>query len=436
MTYIKHPSKLFLFVLLISIATSCKTKKVNLENAIEISPGGNSWITNNTSENESVISKEGIHDWTNPNSVISTYFKMTTPGELHVGLTIRSIDGPSILKVTVGNTSKQIIIENNEYENIPVGVFDVETAGYLSVDIQGIQKSGTQIADINSILIAGSATMGKVYYVKDDFYFGKRGPSVHLSYETPKDKVISWFYNEVTIPEGEDAIGSYFMANGFKDGYFGIQVNSKIERRILFSVWSPYDTQDPNDIPEDYKIILLKKGNGVVTGEFGNEGSGGQSYKVYDWKAGNTYKFLLKGEPSINNSTDYTAYFRASEDEEWKLIASFRRPHTTRHLTNIHSFLENFIPDTGFVSRKGLYQNQWIFTKEKEWYELTRAKFTTDATARKESRMDYSGGTEANSFFMKNCGFFDSTTEIGSYFSRKADGTPPQVDFDKLNRSL
>ena len=37
---------------------------------------------------------------------------------------------------------------------------------------------------------------------------------------------IEWFYSELTVPEGNDVIGSYFMANGFSEGYFGIQVNS------------------------------------------------------------------------------------------------------------------------------------------------------------------------------------------------------------------
>ena len=30
------------------------------------------------------------------------------------------------------------------------------------------------------------------------------------------------------------------MANGFGEGYFGIQVNGPNERRVLFSVWSPF----------------------------------------------------------------------------------------------------------------------------------------------------------------------------------------------------
>ena len=60
------------------------------------------------------------------------------------------------------------------------------------------------------------------------------------------------------------------MANGFGEGYYGIQVNSDTERRILFSIWSPFKTDDPNSIPDDQKIKLLKKGKGVTSGEFGN----------------------------------------------------------------------------------------------------------------------------------------------------------------------
>lgn len=33
---------------------------------------------------------------------------------------------------------------------------------------------------------------------------------------------MEWFYNEVTVPKGYDAIGTYAMAIGFGEGYFGI----------------------------------------------------------------------------------------------------------------------------------------------------------------------------------------------------------------------
>lgn len=81
-------------------------------------------------------------------------------------------------------------------------------------------------------------------------------------------------YNEVTVPEELDEIGNYFMANGFGGGYCGIQVNSEMERRILFSVWSPCSTDNPENIPEEQRIRMLAKGENVHVGEFGNEGSG------------------------------------------------------------------------------------------------------------------------------------------------------------------
>ena len=399
---------------------------------VNIPTAGNSWVVNELSENTSIIGKEGIQNWTNLNSIIRTYFKTTVSGKVTIYLQAKVNKGSSTIKVTVGNTNKTIEINNNAFANVAIGDFEV-VKGYNYIEIQGVAKTGNTIADIKTIMLKGEVTNSKLYYVNEDFYFGRRGPSVHLSYNTPKDKDVVWYYSEINVPKGEDVLGSYYMANGFKDGYFGIQVNSENERRILFSVWSPYDTQNPEDIPDEYKIRLLGKGDGVTTGEFGNEGSGGQSYRVFDWKAGNTYKFLLKGVPTKTNETDYTAYFFTPEDGTWHLIASFRRPKTSRYLQNFYSFLENFRTDTGFISRKANYLNQWVYTTEGEWIELTKAKFTADATARRESRMDYAGGVDENGmFYMKNCGFFNETTAIDSEFTRVANGVAPNIDFSKL----
>lgn len=427
-----------LFLLLICVnILSCNTSKSSerkietLNLTVQIPAGANSWAVDNGSANSDMFRGSEIKNWTNLKTVVRTYFKTDTSGKLHLGLNASVPNGTSTIKVTVGNQTKNIALNNSEMKTLDVGVFNIK-AGYNYVEIEGVEKSGTYIANISEVLIGGPATEGKVYFIKDDFYFGRRGPSVHLTYELPKERDIEYFYNEIIVPEGEDVIGSYFMANGFKDGYFGIQVNSETERRILFSVWSPFDTQDPKDIPDDHKIILLGKGAGVKTGEFGNEGSGGQSYKVYNWKANTTYKFLLKGVPAENNSTDYTAYFFTPEDNQWHLIASFRRPQGSRHLQKLYSFLENFVPSTGNISRQANYNNQWVYTTNKEWVELTKAKFTADATARKESRMDYAGGSVGNQFFMKNCGFFSDTTPIDSEFTRTANGVAPTIDFSQL----
>ena len=400
---------------------------------ISIPTAGNSWVINDLSKNAKIITGSGIRNWSDPETHIRTYFRVEQTGSLEIALCTKVISGTSRLSITYGGKTKKVTINNKEFDTINAGCFTVKKPGYQWIEIQGISKSETVFAEVSDILIGGKATEGKTYYAKDDFYWGRRGPSVHLRYEIPQEAGnIVWFYNELTIPEGNDVQGSYFMANGFSDGYFGIQVNSETERRVLFSVWSPFKTDNPRDIPEEYKIKMIKKGSDVLTQDFGNEGSGGQSYRKYYWKAGNTYRFLLKGEPSPNNSSDYTAYFFVPETGKWELIASFRRPKTNNYLKDLYSFLENFRPETGSVTRKGYYSNQWVCNTSGEWFELTKVKFTADATARKESRLDYAGGVENGAFFLKNCGFFNDKSDIGLNFTRERKGKIPEIDFSSF----
>lgn len=47
---------------------------------------------------------------------------------------------------------------------------------------------------------------------------------------------------------------------------------------------------------------LLRKGKNVTVGEFGNEGSGGQSWLHCGWKAGTVYKALVQVKPDGNGT--------------------------------------------------------------------------------------------------------------------------------------
>lgn len=405
----------------------------NLDFIISIPTEGNSWVVDDLTKNRKIIKKGGIQNWSENETRIRTFFKTTKAGKINIGIQAKSISGLAKIKVTCNGKSNVLSVENHEEQKLLVGTFDIEKAGYNWIEIQGLEKAGDYFPEISHILIGGEATVERVYFAAEDFYWGRRGPSVHLNYQIPETAGdILYYYNEITVPENNDVLGSYFMANGFAHGYFGMQVNSETERRVLFSVWSPYKTDDPKDIPEDQRIEMLKKGEDVHTGKFGNEGSGGQSYYKFMWKAGNTYKFLLKGMPTGKGETDFTAWFFTPEVNKWKLIASFRRPKTDTHLTRFHSFLENFRTETGCLTRKGKYSNQWVYNTAGKWIEITKMKFTADATARKESRMDYSGGSDGQSFFMKNCGFFNETTTIDSYFERETRGMVPDINFDEL----
>jgi len=394
---------------------------------------GNSWVINDINSTSEVLSEGGISNWTNDNAIIRTYFHVETPITVPFGIVAKVASGTSEIKVSYGDQSKLIKLSNTDMDTIYIGDYKASSKGYHYIDLQGIHTSNNTFAEVNALLI-NTKTDTVVKFIKDDFYFGRRGPSTHLVYDIPKDvEDIEWFYNEIEIDKGQDVIGSYFMANGFGEGYFGFQVNSETERRILFSIWSPYKTDDPNSIPDAYKIKLLKKGEGVTSGKFGNEGSGGQSYKVFNWKAGTRYKFLTRIKPNGDNSTNYTAYFFDPDANSWHLIASFKRPKTHTYVTRPYSFLENFIPNTGALPRQGGFYNQWMRDSKGQWYEIAEAKFSADATARKNARLDYSGGTHNEGFFLKNCGFTNDHTPIGEVLKRSPQKKAPVIDFEALD---
>jgi len=400
---------------------------------ISIPTAGNSWVMDKNGYTLSdMITSEGIRNWNDQNKSIRTFFYIEKTGKISLGIRARVNSGVSSIKVIFSNKSKNITLSGSEFEDTYIGDFLIKNAGYYFVDIKGIEKNDIIYADVNAILME-TENPGSIKYIKDDFYFGRRGPSDHLNFVIP-DGVnnVEWFYSELLIPKDQDVVGSFFMANGFGEGYFGIQVNSLIERRILFSVWSPYKTNNPSDVPEEFKIKLLKKGEGVKTGKFGDEGSGGQSYKIHNWEAGIKYGFLIGAKPTDNGSTDYIAYFYDPKISNWILIAQFRRPKTTTYLKRLHSFLENFIPNQGVYDRKGLYQNQWVYNYS-GWHEINKAIFTADNTARKGNRLDYSGGIENDGFYLKNCGFTNDNAIIGSEFERNKLNKEPEVDFSELN---
>ena len=402
-------------------------------NYTSIPIAGNSWAVGHLETRDEIITDSGVEGWKNPSIQIHTYFWTERAGEIKLAIRAGVKSGKSKIKFQLGKETRELSISNNSVDTLNVGTFTIGNAGYQTLILSGIDKTSESFAEVSELLIGGEVVDSKTRFVKDDYYWGRRGPSVHLNYELPEDVGdAEWFYNEITVPAGNDIEGSYFMANGFGEGYFGIQVNSSTERRILFSVWSPFKTDQPGEIPEDQRIVLLKKGADVRAGAFGNEGSGGQSYCIFGWKSGITYRFLLKGAPSENNSTDYTAYFFAPERGKWELIASFRRPKTTTYLKRPHSFLENFIPENGNITRMAIYSNQWVCNASGKWFELKKARFTADATARKEARLDYCGGIENGGFFLKNCGFFNGKTEINSWFARPESGKNPIINFSAL----
>ncbi|GGH10560.1 DUF3472 domain-containing protein [Mucilaginibacter phyllosphaerae] len=396
--------------------------------------GGNAWAKGNA-----VITDGGAFNWKNRQDVINIYFKTNSAHPLKLALRLRVPAGKSTIAATVANIVFVKKLNNAVFDTVSLGTLNIRRPGYVKVALKGISKTDSVYAQVTDLIVDDLKPQDTLTYVVagSSFHFGRRGPSVHLTYQVPNavKNEVKWFYNEITVPQKMDVIGSYFMADGFKEGYFGMQVNSAAERRVLFSVWSPFNTDDPNSIPDSLRIKLLKKGDKVHGGVFGDEGSGGQSYLHYPWQAGNTYAFLLEANPNkIKNTTTYTAWFKDIKAGKWLLIASFSRPKTTTYLKGLHSFLENFEPENGDKTRLAYYTNQWVADSSGQWQPICSATFTGDEAARKNYRNDYAGGTNGKIFYLKNGGFFNGLTQLNQKLAIKPRTIPPVIAFKDLPR--
>jgi hypothetical protein len=402
-------------------ADATAAKKTVVAAPLIVALAGNAFITAPASGAGGIINENGLANWTSASTVTSAYFRMASAGSVTLALDAKLAGGNrSTIRVTVNGTPFTVALAGAASKTYAVGTVNVAAPGYVKVDLQGISKDGGYFGDVSALKVTTNAT---VNYANDaaNYYWSRRGPSVHMGYTTPANT--EYFYNELTVPAEQDPAGSYYMANGFGQGYFGIQVKSPTERWILFSVW---------DADNGGKTTLVRKGAGVVDNTFGGEGTGGQSYLTYNWITGNTYRFITRVRPDGAGSTDYSAWFYAPETGVWRFMATWKRPSISTYLTGAHSFLENFIDTKGYTARRVSFGNQWARSASGVWTELTTGRLTGDATATNAQRMDYAGGLDNGRFYLRNGGFFADYVPVGQTYTRPATGQQPAVDVTTL----
>jgi hypothetical protein len=341
-----------------------------------------------------------LKDW-DKNTKLSWFGRIATKGDLEISLgTVAATKAK--LKLTISSQEKPAQSWKQdgkaEGETVSFGKVRIVEAGYYRFTLEG----GGKLPDLRSLNLGGPASEG-AHFPKVE---RRNSASVHLGYEVPteaKDEV-EWFYLEVT-PKTEP-LWSYYMATGWHRGYFGMQVNSPTERRIIFSVWdSGGEAVDRGKVQDDNRVKLLAKGPGVNAGDFGNEGTGGHSHLVYPWKLGDTVHFLMRAQAE-GTVTTYTGWFRDSKKKDWHLVASFRAPKDGKYLHGLYSFNENFGGQNGDERRVCEFGNGWIKTKSGKWLALTKAGFTHDGHGESE-RLDRSAGTVGKRFYLANGGFVE-----------------------------
>ncbi|MEH6421367.1 DUF3472 domain-containing protein [Pseudomonas sp. CGJS7] len=390
--------------------------------------GGNAFITRPAGAQEELVDDTGLHNWTSNKAIASVYFYAKRPGKLELSL-VGALNGAtrSTVEVSIAGQRRLASLSGSATSSFHVGTFNIARPGYVKVDLRGVSSDGDYYGDISGLEVGGSAVDAGLVFANDpaNFYWSRRGPSGHLGFAVPDNT--EYFYNEVTVPRGFDPIGSYFMANGFGQGYFGIQVNSASERRVLFSVW---------DSPAG-KTTLLKKGADVIAQDFGGEGTGGQSFLRYGWKPGHTYRFITRARPDGQGNTLFSAWFGTPcllgyGDCQWKFIATWKYEGVSTYQKGVYSFIESFNPDLGYLDRMALYGNQWAIGSNGAWSEVKSARFTVDATASNRQRLDITGGAIAPAFYLRNTGFFDHSATPGTSFTRSRSWFKPRVDLGAL----
>ncbi|MCR5183869.1 MAG: DUF3472 domain-containing protein [Opitutales bacterium] len=401
---------------------------------------GNAFVTRGSGA--TVDYTKGLVDWSDSKTIVTAYFGIGAPqkdvdlfivakGSGEIGVNING-------KKTVFVKLDSDVMKEYNLGRIEIGGDSSFQKGYQKIYLRGktLGKDG-KFGEVERIILRGLEGVSTVVPYADS-YWGRRGPSVHLRYELPKYKSIEYIYNEITVLKDQDPEGSYYMANGFgEEGYFGFQTLENGKRIVIFSVWSPFKTDDPREIPEELKVKCVRLGKNTKIGDFGNEGSGSKTIMPYEWETGKTYGFLTRVHPNNDKTTDYTSYFFDKEKQRWHLVAKLRRPKTNTWLRSPYSFVENFSVKNGYKSRAASFSNTWVWDKKGDAFNLDDLTFTTDATGQKGIRTDFTAYLNPNktAAILKMGGFFNENCAHGTTFERQPlNRREPMINFAALER--
>jgi hypothetical protein len=324
--------------------------------------------------------------------------------------------------------SKQFGVHGtDEFFNTFIDSVNFSIVGFYRFELKPNYKTAPSYATMKSLRFTSSLSPPGVRFAK---YLSS--PSVHL-YFYPANGVnynCDWLYGEITVPAGYDLENTYYECIGVDMGYFGMQVNSSTERRIIFSIWNSFNSNIDQNVPDSLQVKLLDSGTNIFYSRFNNEGSGGHTHLVYPWKAGATVKFLMNARLMQDNSVVYSAWFMDDPTLDWQYMASFKSPDNQKLFdAEFYSFVENFGSSNGQQIRKGYYSNMWgKISGQTTWVSLSQAYMSyTDGLP--DGRSDYAGGideTTRTRFYLQSGGYLNPVFNASPLLPP---GTiPPQVD--------
>ena len=212
-------------------------------------------------EDQFVKGDPTFYNWKQAGKQIHFFVKVRKPGELHVQLQFTNKWAQPI-RVSVGATVlKAVLPASSKFTIIKLGKVLISDTGFVQISLSVPKNTARMQTSIAGIVLSGTAVENMHYNHKPR----RNAASVHLKYPFADSIKTVSFYNEITVPAGFDPIHTYYMACGFARGYFGIQVNSEKERRVIFSVWDAgNEAVDRNKVGAENRVVLLAKGDSVT----------------------------------------------------------------------------------------------------------------------------------------------------------------------------
>lgn len=370
-----------------------------------------------------VSEKNGITRWGEAGLEVLWFGELRSTGVVQCAVRLQPPEqGEAKLRLSVAGQAREATAPAGaEPVTINFGEFGIHSTGYHRFVLQSLNGRGKPAGAIQELILNGPASENAHFNLKPR----RNAASVHLAYaETRPMTNVEAFYCEIRAVD--DPLWTFYMACGWHRGYFGMQVISPTERRIIFSVWdSGSEAVDRAKVADENRVTLVAKGEGVYSGDFGNEGTGGHSHLKYLWRTPELQRFMVTARPVSATQTIYSGFYYHPEKREWMLISSWKAPKEGGYMRGLHSFSENFVGDNGHLRRKALFGNQWARTSDGVWHEVRTATFSHDPTG-KADRLDRFMGVEHGQFFLSHGGFVPGFTPFGERFVRPPTAKPPE----------
>ena len=193
-------------------------------------------------------------------------------------------------------------------------------------------------------------------------------PSVNIFWQSYSPTAAStWLQREVVVEKS--APNTYFsiIGNWTPPFYLGIQQlgydrSGNPKKVALFSAWDVYADNtctSCSTATQNYGLIkVVKLGDGIRGGRFGNEGTGAQAFiDNFDWNIGDRVQAVVHLTP-VKGGSELSSAIRLN-DGPWRYFATYFYPKTFTKLEAGYSFIEDF-GGTPNLERAAVYQNSWM----------------------------------------------------------------------------